>query len=87
MMNKLKLNANKTKLLQINMDNNTIFKTNIVLVEKVNSIKYLSFIIDKELKFNDFIVFTCKKIRKKVGFFKRIRNKMSIITSINIYYI
>ena len=29
--------------------------------------------------------FICKKIGGKIGFFKRIRNRMSIITSINIY--
>ena len=41
MMNKLKLNENKSKLLEINMDNNIIFKINNVIIEKVNSIKYL----------------------------------------------
>ena len=46
MMNKLKLNENKTKLLEINMDNNIIFKINNVIIEKVNSIKYLGFIIE-----------------------------------------
>ena len=67
------------------MDNNIIFKINNVIIEKVNSIKYLGFIIDKELKFNDHMEFICKKIGKKIGFFRRIRNRMSIITSINIY--
>ena len=85
MMNKLKLNENKTKSLEINMDNNIIFKINNVMIEKVNSIKYLDFIIDKELKFNGHMEFICKKIGEKIGFFKRIRNKMSITTSINIY--
>ena len=47
MMNKLKLKENKTKLLEINMDNNIIFKINNVIIEKVNSIKYLGFITDK----------------------------------------
>ena len=42
MMNKLKLNENKIKLLEINMDNNMIFKINNV-IEKVISIKYLGF--------------------------------------------
>ena len=48
MMNKLKLNENKTKLLEINMNNNILFKINNVIIEKVNSIKYLGFIIDKD---------------------------------------
>ena len=42
-------------------------------------------IIDKELKFNVYTEFICKKIGKKIGFFKRIRNKKSIIISMNIY--
>ena len=82
-MNKLKLNENKTKLLEINMDNIIIFTINNVIIEKGYSIKYLGFIIDKELTYN--IEFICKKIGEKSDFFKRIRNKMSIITSINIY--
>ena len=84
-MNKLKLNKNKIKLLKINMDNNTIFKINYVIIEKVNSIKYLGFIIDKKLKFNDHMEFIRKQIGEKIEFFKRIGNRMSIITSINIY--
>ena len=67
------------------MDNNIIFKINNVIIEKVKSIKYLGFIIDKELKFDDHMEFICKKIGEKIGFFKSIRNRMSIITSINIY--
>ena len=39
-----------------------------VIIEKVNSIKYLDFTIDKELKFNDHMEFICKKIGKKSDF-------------------
>ena len=39
---KLKLNKNKTKLLEINMDNNIIFIINNVIIED-NSIKNLGF--------------------------------------------
>ena len=67
MMNKLNLNEDKTKLLEINMDNNIIFKINNVIIEKVNSIKYLGCIIDKGLKFNDHMEFICEKIGKKIG--------------------
>ena len=62
---KFKLNENKTKLLEINMNNNIILKINNVIIEKVNSIKYLGFIIDKGLKFNDHIEFICKKNREE----------------------
>ena len=68
MMNKLKRNENKIKLLEINMDNIIIFKINNVVIEKVNSIKYSGFIIDKELEFNEPMEFICKKIGKKLDF-------------------
>lgn len=84
-MNKLKLNENKTKLMEINMNNESVFKINNEVIEKVNEIKYLGFIIDKQLKFKEHMEYICKKIGKKIGFFKRIRNKISILTAINIY--
>ena len=59
---------NKTKFLEINMDNNVIFKINNVIIERVNSIKYLGFKIYTELKFNDHIEFICKKIGEKLDF-------------------
>ena len=49
-MSKLKLNENKTKLMEINMHTNSSFRINNVVIEKVNSTKYLGFIIDRELK-------------------------------------
>lgn len=64
-MNKLKLNENKTKILEINTRNNKIFKINNRVIEKVDQIKYLGFIIDKELKFKTHIDYICKKVGKK----------------------
>lgn len=83
--NKLKLNETKTKIMEINFDSEIVFKINNEGIEKVNNMKYLGFIIDKEMKFKDHIDYICKKISKKIGFFKRIRNKISLITSINVY--
>ena len=74
---------NQTKLSEINMDNNIIFKINNV-IEKINLKKYLGFIIDKELKMIILSLFV-RESEIKIWFFKRIRNKMSTITSINIY--
>ena len=54
-MNKLKLNENKTKLMQINMNNELVYKINNQVIETVNKIKYLGFIIDKKLKLNEHI--------------------------------
>ena len=71
--------------MQINMNNNINFKINDVIIEKVNKIKYLWFVTHKDLKFKEHLEYICKKIRKKIEFFKRIRNKVSIITAINIH--
>lgn len=84
-MNKLKLNENKTKFMEINMISNIKIKINNEEIEKVNYIKYLGFIIDKDLRFKEHIDYICRKIGKKIGFFRRIRNKVSVITAINIY--
>lgn len=84
-MNKLKLNESKTKLMEINMNNSEDFKINDEIIEKVDNIKYLGFIIDKDLKLKNHIDYICRKIGKKIGFFKRIRNKVSTLTAITIY--
>ena len=48
--NKSKLNENKTKLIEINMHINSLFRINNVVIERVKNIKYLGFIMDSELK-------------------------------------
>lgn len=63
-MNKLKLNESKTKIMEINMNCNVIFKINNETIENVKQIKYLGFVIDKELKFKH-VEYICKKIGKK----------------------
>ena len=50
--NKLKLNESKTKLLQINIKDDSVIRINNETIEKVARIKYLGFIIDKDLKLN-----------------------------------
>ena len=82
---KLKLNENKTKLMEINMQSNSSFGINNVVIEKVNSITYLGFIIDRDLKLKEHLEYICGKVGKKIGFFKRLRNEVSMLTSINIY--
>ena len=54
-------------------------------MEKVNSIKYLGFIIGRDLKLKEHLEYICGKIGKKIGFFKLLRNKVSMLTYINIY--
>ena len=53
-MNKLKLNKNKTKVMEINLNSEEIFEINDTIIEKPEYIKYLGFIINKKkLNFNE----------------------------------
>ena len=52
-MNKLKLNEDKTKIMEINMNNNSDMEINNKIVEKVEKIEYLGFIIDNGMNFKD----------------------------------
>ena len=61
---------------------NSSFRINNVVIEKVDNIKYLYFIIDRELKLKKHLY---RKIGKNRGFFKRLRNKPSMLISTNIY--
>ena len=72
--NKLKLN-----------ENNSSFGINNVVIEKVNSIKCLGLIIDRELKLKEHLEYVYRKILEKIGFFKRLRSKATMLTWINIY--
>ena len=71
--------------MESNMQSNSSFRINNVVIEKVNSIKYLSFIIDRDSKLKEHLEYMCRKIGRKIGFFKRLRNKVSMLTSIKIY--
>ena len=48
-MDKLELNESKIKIIELISDGNITFKINKQIINKVNQIKYLSFIIDKKL--------------------------------------
>ena len=39
--------------MQFNMNNNRNFKSNNVIIEKVNKITYLRFLVDKDLNVNE----------------------------------
>ena len=64
---------------------NSSFGINNLVIEKVNNIKYLGFIIDRYLKLKNYLEYICRKIRKKIGSFKLLRNEVLMLTSINIY--
>lgn len=53
------------KAMELIMNSNLTIKINKAKIEKVENIKYFSFIIDKNQKFKEFI---CKKIAKTLHF-------------------
>ena len=56
--NKLKLNENKSKLMEINI-HTSLFGINNAVIGKVNSIKYLGLIIDRNLKLKEHLECIC----------------------------
>lgn len=84
-MNKLKLNVEKTKCMCINGELNVDIFMNNEKIEQVHEIKYLGIIIDKTLNFKSNLDYVCKKIARKVYFFKKIRNNIPFSCAMNIY--
>lgn len=84
-MNKLKLNTDKTKFMMINSDHDMNIRIDGEQLESVKEIKYLGIILDNKLNFKSHVNYIAKKIAKKIGFFKRIRNKLTTMCAINIY--
>lgn len=83
--NKLKLNVSKTKCMLLNEDRAINLTIDNEIVQQVKEMKYLGVVIDQKLKFESHVNYIAKKIAKKVGFFRRIRNRVAIISAINIY--
>lgn len=95
--NGLILNTGKTKFMTIGSKHNlgklkvgnTDYKIEIngELIQKVEQIKYLGFIIDDELNFNAHCQYVKKKMAKKIGFLFRLSNKVSMFARLTIYKI
>lgn len=83
--NKLKLNAEKTKVMSINCEIGADIVIDGEIIEQVDEIKYLGVVIDRELNFKSHINYISKKIAKKVGFLSRIRKRISTLSAIKIY--
>ena len=92
--NKLKLNASKTKAMiittpykhkLIDLDTIIIIEIDGVKIELVNEIKYLGFIIDKYLSLNNHAEYVIKKISKKLYFFSRVSNDLSMFARITCF--
>lgn len=89
-LNKLKLNTAKTKFIIIsNKQRNQIQATKIKIddeeLESVTEIKYLGIIVDNRLNFGSNVDYIIKKVAKKISFFGRISNKLSLHAKILVY--
>lgn len=89
--NKLKLNANKTKYMIVRSVRKEL-RGDVVLrcldgtvIERVERMKYLGVIIDSKLRFEEHCDYMLKKIGKKTSFLNRIGNYMSAYTRCTIY--
>lgn len=91
--NKLKLNASKTKCMVLGtkhicqkfLSEKHVIKINNTVIEYVSEIKYLGVILDPQLTFSSHIDYLCKKIGKKIGFFNRISGVLSSWTKLLVY--
>lgn len=90
-MNKLKMNAAKTKYMVIRSARKEL-KKKITLkcldgteIERVETIKYLGIIIDSKLRLEDHCDYMLKKVGKKISFLNRIGNDISSYTRCTVY--
>lgn len=86
--NKLKLNIDKTQYMVMNngdSDQQFNIEINGEVIERVNNMKYLGFMINCRLKLTNHIDYTCKNIAKKVGFLAEISNKLTADHRVTIY--
>ncbi len=86
--NKLKLNAVKTKYMVLghkNIENVKRLSVGNAVIDRVSEIKYLGCIIDEKLNFNANCNYVCKKMAKKTNFFGRISIKLNKSTRLLVY--
>lgn len=91
--NKLKLNSGKTKLMVLGTRTKCnqfesglhIIKINGTTIQRVYEMKYLGVIVDPQLTFSTHVDFLCKKLGKKIGFFRRISNDLSPWSKMIVY--
>lgn len=91
--NKLKLNSAKTKCMVLGtknnyqsfMSKNLFVYINNIKVDYVDEIKYLGIILDPQLNFTKHVDYLCKKIGKKVGYFRRVSGNLSDWCKVLVY--
>jgi len=91
--NKLKLNSLKTKCMVVGskvncqkyLNLNLALNINGIIIQFVKEIKYLGVVLDPQLSFSNHVDYMCKKIGKKIGFFKRVSGCLSSWTKMLVY--
>ncbi|KAK9871505.1 hypothetical protein WA026_012876 [Henosepilachna vigintioctopunctata] len=87
--NKLKLNASKTKIMVVEKKPLIGNVINVTLdgekIEIVSSIKYLGVMLDSRLELKEHINYVCRKISKKIGFLSRCSRFLSQWTKQTVY--
>lgn len=91
--NKLKLNAAKTKGMVLGtkrncqsfINQNLSVYINNIKVDYVDEIKYLGVVLDPQLNFTKHVEYLCKKIGKKVGYFRRVSDNLSDWCKLAVY--
>lgn len=86
--NSLIVNTQKTKVMLFNksdvqnINNLQLFGEDL---QYVNECKYLGLIIDNELKFNKHASYVIDKVNKKINYFRRISNNLSMYSRVTVY--
>lgn len=85
--NRLALNVKKCNAMIINdrCETNYELKIDDKIIEANDSFKYLGVILDKKLKFHEHFEFLSKKIAKKIGLFRRLRDRLNVENSVMMF--
>lgn len=87
--NRLKINIQKTKymILSYKRIDESLVNIRIGLneIERVKLMKYLGVLIDDQLSMSQHVEYTCKKVAKKIGFFRRISAKLNFQNRLTLY--
>lgn len=88
--NKLKINIEKTKLINFKTYKSKDIELNIsynnLLIQKINSAKFLGIILDTHLSWKEHIDSLCKKINKFVFALRKLKDVTSRHTSVMVYH-
>lgn len=85
--NNLFVNTKKTNVMLFNDINNVNINLKLCgdSLKCVSECKYLGLIIDKDLKFNKHAAYIIDKVNKKINYFNRISNNLSMYSRITVY--